>query len=205
MNITVLCICLAVLIPAADQLTKYLVRTFMALGDTVPVIKDFFHITYILNDGMAFGSMGGSFRWVFMVITPLALAAVAVYLFKNIRKISRWSAVALTMVFAGGLSNMIDRIFFIHLDPSSSGLFDGRVIDFIDFRGIWPYVFNVADAFVVVGIFLFMAVTVIEMVKESREKKQNEAALAETAAGEQPGSEDPSSETAAESDSGDKT
>ena len=170
MSTIVLCACIAVLVPALDQLTKYLVRTFMEVGDSIPVIKDFFHISYILNDGMAFGQMDGKWRWVFMIGTPILLIGVAAYLIVNIKKIDKLSAAALSMVFAGGLSNMIDRIFFIHLDPESTGLFDGRVIDFLDFRGIWQYIFNVADACVVVGIFLFLILNIIEAVKEHRAK-----------------------------------
>ena len=170
MSTVVLCACLVALIPALDQLSKYLVRTFMEVGDTVPVIKDFFHITYILNDGMAFGQMDGKWRWVFMIGTPILLVGVAAYLIVNIKKIDKWSAAALSMVFAGGLSNMIDRIFFYRLDPESTGLFDGRVIDFLDFRGVWQYIFNVADACVVVGIFLFLILNIIEIVKEHRAK-----------------------------------
>lgn len=171
MSTYILCVCVAVLVPALDHLTKYLVRTFMDVGDSIPIIKNFFHITYILNDGMAFGSMGGKWRWVFMTVTPLALTAVAVYLLKNIRKLDKLSAVSLSMIFAGGLSNMVDRIFFIHLDPASTGLFDGRVIDFLDFNGIWDAVFNVADSAVVVGVFLFMGRYAYDTFREYRNRK----------------------------------
>lgn len=177
MNPIVLCSCLAVLIPVVDQLSKYLVNTFMTVDQSIPVLGEFFRLTYILNDGMAFGSMGGSLRWVFMVITPLALIAVAVYVVLNIKKLHILESAALTMIFAGGFSNMIDRIFFTHLDPTSTGLFDGRVIDFLDFNvtvfgvRIWKWIFNVADAFVVVGVFLFAIVYIVLDVKKEKKKK----------------------------------
>ena len=66
---------------------------------------------------------------------------------------------------------MVDRIFFIHLDPESSGYFDGRVVDMLDFRGIWNAVFNVADSFVVVGVFLFLFAFLFNDIKETRAKK----------------------------------
>ena len=69
----------------------------------------------------------------------------------------------------------MDRIFFIHLDPTSSGLFDGRVVDMLDFCGIWNAVFNVADSFVVVGVFLFLFAFIMNDIKEAKAKK---AALA---------------------------
>ncbi len=176
MSSAVLCICIVVLVPTLDHLSKYLVRTFMDVGDSIPIIKDFFHLTYILNDGMAFGSMGGKWRWVFMTVTPIALIAVAAYLIIHFKKLDKLTAASLSMIFAGGLSNMVDRIFFIHLDESSSGLFDGRVIDFFDFRGIWNAVFNVADSFVTIGVFLFMGAYIYGAVKEYRQAKKSTSA-----------------------------
>ena len=69
----------AALVPVLDQLTKYFVRTFLQVGESVSVWGNFFRIHYILNDGMAFGSFGGA-RWVFMIFTPIALAAIVYYL-----------------------------------------------------------------------------------------------------------------------------
>lgn len=169
--------CIAVLVPCLDQLTKYLVRTFMEVGDTLPVIRNFFHITYSLNDGMAFGSMGGEARWVFMIFTPVALGAVLFYLYHYRKTIDKLSVLSLSMIFAGGASNMIDRIFFIHLDPTSTGYFDGRVVDFLDFRGIWNAIFNVADAFVVVGVFLFLFAFIRDELKRKKQPAKEETVL----------------------------
>ena len=178
-NKLVSCICLGVLIPLLDHLTKYLVRTFMEVGDSIPVIEDFFHLTYILNDGMAFGMAGGNMRWLFMLMTPVALIAVTVYLVLYFKKLDIFSCLSLVMILMGGASNMVDRIFFIHLDPASTGLFDGRVVDMLDFRGIWNAVFNVADSFVVVGVFLFLISFILNDIKEAKIKKK-EALLANT-------------------------
>ena len=63
-----------------DQLTKYLTARFMTVGQSIPLIKGFLHLTYTTNDGMAFGTMDGEDqRWVFMVVS-------------------------------GGIGNMIDRL-----------------------------------------------------------------------------------------------
>ena len=171
-NKAVLCGCLAVLIPLLDHLTKFLVRTFMEVGDSIPVIENFFHLTYVLNDGMAFGMAGGAWRWLFMLTTPAALVAVAAYLFLYFKKLDLFSCLALVMIFMGGASNMVDRVFFIHLDPESTGLFDGRVVDMLDFCGIWNAVFNVADSFVCVGVFLFLVAFVVNDLKEAAAKKK---------------------------------
>lgn len=174
-NKAVLCGCIGVLIPLLDHLIKFLVRTFMEVGDSIPVIKGFFHLTYVLNDGMAFGMAGEDKRWIFMLMTPVALIGVIVYLVLFFKKLDTLSCVSLVMILMGGASNMVDRIFFIHLDPTSSGLFDGRVVDMLDFCGIWNAVFNVADSFVVVGVFLFLFAFIMNDIKAAKAKK---AALA---------------------------
>ena len=184
-NKAVLCGCIGVLIPILDHLTKYIVRTFMEVGDSIPVIDKFFHITYVLNDGMAFGMAGEDKRWIFMLMTPIALVGVIVYLALFFKKLDTLSCVSLVMILMGGASNMVDRIFFIHLDPTSTGLFDGRVVDMIDFCGIWNAVFNVADSFVVVGVFAFLFAFIYNDIKEAKKKK---AALASANAAE-PGAE----------------
>ena len=184
-NKAVLCGCIGVLIPILDHLTKYIVRTFMEVGDSIPVIDKFFHITYVLNDGMAFGMAGEDKRWIFMLMTPIALVGVIVYLALFFKKLDTLSCVSLVMILMGGASNMVDRIFFIHLDPASTGLFDGRVVDMIDFCGIWNAVFNVADSFVVVGVFAFLFAFIYNDIKEAKKKK---AVLASANAAE-PGAE----------------
>ncbi|MBQ8400146.1 MAG: signal peptidase II [Clostridia bacterium] len=171
-NKVVLCCCLGVLIPLLDHLTKFLVRTFMDVGDSIPVIKNFFHLTYVLNDGMAFGMAGDNMRWVFMLLTPVSLIAITAYLVYYFKKLDTLSCASLTMILMGGASNMVDRIFFINLDPASSGLFDGRVVDMLDFCGIWNAVFNVADSFVVVGVFLFLFAFIRNDLKEAKAKKR---------------------------------
>ena len=171
-NKVVLCCCLGVLIPLLDHLTKFLVRTFMDVGDSIPVIKNFFHLTYVLNDGMAFGMAGDNMRWVFMLLTPVSLIAITAYLVYYFKKLDTLSCASLVMILMGGASNMVDRIFFINLDPASSGLFDGRVVDMLDFCGIWNAVFNVADSFVVVGVFLFLFAFIRNDLKEAKAKKR---------------------------------
>ena len=101
MKYWLLCAGVAALVPVLDQLTKYFVRTFLQVGESVSVWGDFFRIHYILNDGMAFGSFGGA-RWVFMIFTPIALAAIVYYLVRYRKNLSALSAVSLSMVFGGG-------------------------------------------------------------------------------------------------------
>lgn len=136
---------------AIDQVSKVLiVQNFHFEGQTLPVIQDFFHLTYVRNSGAVFG-IGGDHGWLlyFFILAAFAASVFFVVMFvKSDRKDKRlfWFRLALTLLVAGTLGNLIDRLF----QP------DHQVVDFLDFRGIWPYVFNFADMCLCVGIGLFL-------------------------------------------------
>jgi len=136
---------------AIDQLTKaWVVSAFEHVGDTFPVIQDFFHFTYVRNSGAVFG-LGGDITdimWVFIIIAILAAGVLGYFFFTNDFKDKRRViyTLAISLLIAGTFGNFIDRLF----QP------DHMVVDFIDFRGIWNYVFNVADMCLNVGIALFV-------------------------------------------------
>lgn len=119
-----------------DQLVKYLVSSSMELHQSIPVIRDIFHITYIHNDGAAFRLLQGQ-QGFLILVTSITLAAVLVYLYQ-IRRSGHWSLLlSLALLAGGGIGNLIDRVRFRY------------VVDYLDLR-IWP-VFNIADICVVVG------------------------------------------------------
>ncbi len=164
-----------------DQLTKYLTILYLKPLDTVPLIKDVLHLTYVENPGAAFGMMKDS-RWVFMVISTVAIVGVLVYLFVK-KPADKLECVSLCFIVGGGIGNMIDRTLL------------GYVVDMIDFRLINFAVFNVADSFVCVGAGMMILCLILAMVRESKADKARmlaasiEAADAET-------TEDPSEEMA---------
>lgn len=126
---------IAFAVTVADQLTKEFIRSVMMLHESIPVIDGYFHITYILNRGAAFGLLEDQ-RWFFLVV---ALALYVVYFFIRHRLPAHWLVTTGTGLLLGGaLGNAIDRAF------------RGAVVDFFDFR-IWP-VFNVADIAICVGV-----------------------------------------------------
>lgn len=126
----------------ADQLTKWaIVAAYPTPGDGTDLIPGVLRFTYVENTGAAFGMLKNS-RWVFLVISTVAIAAMIFYLLKFPPK-SRLTGLSFALVIGGGIGNMIDRIA------------RGYVIDFIDFCAfpkVWKYVFNVADACVCVGV-----------------------------------------------------
>ena len=135
----VLVVLVAVLLLAADQLTKWLVVTHLSRGAFIR-LAPFLKIKHTYNTGIAFGlwATGGK------VLPALAAACIIALLIWGSRY-ARHSALvgwALALVVGGALGNMLDRIRL------------GHVIDFIDLS-FWP-VFNVADACVVVGALLLL-------------------------------------------------
>ena len=145
-----------------DQLTKFLVSEFMHIGQSIPIIKNFLHLTYTTNDGAAFGMMDGA-RWLFIVVSVIAIIAFAAYLYLGHAE-STLYAVAIAMVISGGIGNMIDRVGLgFYVNPQGGG----EVIDFIDFCGIWNAIFNGADSFVCVGAGLLILALVLDIKKEA--------------------------------------
>jgi signal peptidase II len=123
-----------------DQVIKDLVlRHYLhEVGDYGPV-----SINVVFNRGTAFGIGQGLLPFL-LAIGALAVVAAAFYL--NPAR-TRMRSLALGLVLGGALSNLADRLFRSH---------HGGVVDFIDFHW-WP-TFNVADAAIVVGVFLFFVV-----------------------------------------------
>ncbi len=158
---------LAIMILAVffDQLTKYLTILFLKPLDTLPIIKDVIHLTYVENTGAAFGMMKNQ-RWLFMIVSTVAIVALLVYLFKK-KTQPKLENLAIAFIVGGGIGNMIDRIFL------------GYVVDMIDFRLINFAVFNVADSFVCVGAGLLMLHILLSTIREYKEEKAKAAALAE--------------------------
>lgn len=152
-----------------DVITKFLVYKFMSIGESIPLIKGFLHITYQTNDGAAFGMMDSpSLRWIFISLSLVAIVLFSFYLYLGHAE-SMLSAISLCMIISGGIGNMIERLGFgFYVNPQTG---TGEVIDFIDFCGIWNAIFNGADSFVCVGAGLLILALILEMVKENREEK----------------------------------
>jgi signal peptidase II len=134
---------------AVDQLVKLTVVKTVALYESVPVIPGFFNLTRVHNKGAIFGafSKSGS-SLVFVALTAasiLALVFVVYFFFKTPPK-ERLMKLSLSLILAGALGNLLDRIL------------RGHVIDFLDFyvgKWHWPF-FNVADSCITIGAFLML-------------------------------------------------
>ncbi len=140
-----------------DQLTKWLAVKFLMPIDTVPIIKDALHLTYAENRGAAFGMLANN-RWVFLIISSIAIVAMIFYLFSGLSE-GILAGISLAMLISGGIGNMIDRIAL------------GYVVDFIDFRLINFAIFNGADSFVCVGAGMLILALVLDIIREGKEKR----------------------------------
>lgn len=126
-----------------DQASKYLIMANMTLGQSIPVITDIFHITYIRNPGAAFGLMAHRTSF-FIAVSILVVLGIIFFYKKYGGKVKGTLPVTLGLIAGGAMGNLADRVRF------------GEVIDFLDFR-IWP-VFNLADSAIVIGAGLLMIV-----------------------------------------------
>lgn len=133
---------------AADQIVKYCIRTGLMPGESLPIIPGFFKLTFVRNEGAAF-SMFENNHWVTIGLALLMIAACIVLIWRECQKgDNRRLAICVTMVLAGGLSNLYDRIFM------------GYVTDMFSFGSF--AVFNIADIFVVIGCVLAAIVVITD-------------------------------------------
>jgi len=149
----------------ADQFTKIWIDRSMRLYDSIQVIENFFHITYLRNRGAAFSFLSdASWRLPFFITISIIAAVVILVAFSKLRDDQKLGQTALAMIFSGAIGNLIDRIRL------------GEVIDFLDahwYRHHWP-TFNVADSLIFVGVFLLALDMILE---EKREKKAQKKEL----------------------------
>ena len=130
---------------ALDQITKSYIVSKMYLHQSIPIIPDYFSLTYIRNPGAAFGILASSssgFRMVFFLITSIFALGLLITIFVRLEPSDWWGQLTIASIFGGAIGNLIDRLQF------------GEVIDFLDFyiSGYhWP-AFNVADMAISIGV-----------------------------------------------------
>ena len=152
-------IVLILILVGADQLSKYLIDSYMLEGETILLISNFFHITYVKNRGIAFGMFQGKLD-IISIATIIAIVAIAYYLYRERNKLSVVEKMGFIYILAGAIGNMIDRAF------------RGYVVDMVDFRGIWGYVFNLADVWINMGVvFVLLDQLILRKKRENEEDK----------------------------------
>ena len=123
-----------------DQLSKCLVHLKLVPGESIPIIKNVFHISLIHNTGCAFGLFRHQ-ATILMALSILTIVMILVF-YRQLVGSGRILRVAVSLLIGGASGNLIDRLRF------------GYVVDFLDFQ-IWP-VFNLADSAVTIGVALIL-------------------------------------------------
>jgi len=191
---------LSLAIVVADQISKFYIKGIsipflnikfegMYFGESIPVIGDFFKITFTENPGIAFGfDPGSDFKLFISVFSLVASIGLLIYLF-TVRNKSLSLKLAIALILGGAVGNVIDRMFY-GLIYDYAPLFYGKVVDFFDFDFFnfsifgrsydrWP-IFNIADAAVSIGVLILLF---FYKHHEAEDKKSNEL-LAESNDGE---------------------
>jgi len=141
----------AVVVFLLDRWTKTIVLHSFLPGESRVVIPHLLWWTYVQNTHGAFGMFGNS--PVLLIVLALLVLAIFTYAFRDAVRRSQLVRIAFGMIVGGAIGNIVDR-------------FQHRwVVDFIDFRTIWPNVFNVADACITVGVGLLV---LSQLVRERR-------------------------------------
>jgi signal peptidase II len=124
-----------------DIVSKQAISRNLQVMQTIPLIPNVFHLTYLRNSGAAFSLFQGyeGLRWLSLVVTLVLVAYGLVRSFTNI-----WEQLGFGLILAGAAGNGIDRLFY------------GSVIDFIDLRLINFAVFNWADISINLGIICLL-------------------------------------------------
>lgn len=128
----------ALLVFSVDCLIKFMVSSRLAPAGSLPVIKGVFNLTYIQNNGVAFGLFPD--QRLLLVLIGIAVCAVVVYFYSKAKREEVLFKIYLALILGGSLGNLYDRIVF------------GYVVDYLDFR-VFP-VFNFADIAINAGVFL---------------------------------------------------
>lgn len=137
-------IIISIILLCIDQISKLLVVNLLTKTDSITIIKNFFYLTYINNDGAAFSILVGK-RIFLILIAVLVIVMLIRYIKKNNIQ-NKLELVSLALIIGGSLGNLMDRVI------------RGYVIDFLDFK-IFNYnfpIFNLADTFIVIGVFLLL-------------------------------------------------
>ena len=143
---------LTTLIIFSDQLSKFLIKSYLLKYQSIEIIGNFLKFTYIENKGIAFGIDTSNYHVYITILTIISILIIIYYYF-YLSSQNKFEWLPLIFIISGAIGNAIDRVFV--LIPGSG--YEG-VIDFIDI-GFWNfrwYIFNIADTSVTIGIILYL-------------------------------------------------
>lgn len=127
-----------------DQVIKIIIDTKLEITESIPVINNFFNITYVKNNGAAFSILSGKINFL-IILSIIALIILLYYLLKKIN-FNKFEILSYSLLLSGIMGNLIDRIF------------RNSVVDYLDFNIFgYPFpIFNFADICIVVGCLILI-------------------------------------------------
>lgn len=143
-----------VLLVVLDQLAKYFAVQYKP---SFSILGDFLGIHYLENTGTIFGLLENS-NFVFMILSIILCFIIAIYMKKKVPKKS-FQEKCFLLILAGGIGNLIDRIF------------RGFVVDFISLKYVG--VFNFADSYIVISVILLVILELREIFKNGEASKKS--------------------------------
>lgn len=143
-----------IILVLTDQLTKFFIVNKLKLDESIPVIDGVFEIRYIRNAGAAWGVFQNK-QIIFYLITVVALF-ICIYSFIKCAKTGKYLdiKVLIIMIMSGAIGNFIDRLRFKY------------VIDFLYFKLINFPIFNVADCYITIGVFVLLFLMIFKYKEE---------------------------------------
>ena len=129
----------AALVFFVDLAIKTYLRTYFAY-QSIPILKQIFHITVIFNTGAAFGLLKGNTS--LLIAFSFIFIGLFIFLLKSEEKKNFLFLFSCGMILGGAISNLTDRIFL------------GYIVDYLDLR-VWP-VFNLSDACISAGVGIIL-------------------------------------------------
>lgn len=149
-----------ILLVIIEQLTKVIVINNIK-DKPITIIKGILKFTYCENKGAAF-SLGNGHVPLVIALNIVLLALFVLFYKKNADKSNKLNKMFFTMIMAGGVSNLLDR------------LIRGYVVDFININDLFQFaIFNIADIFIILGLFGYVVTFIINDKKESFSNKNN--------------------------------
>lgn len=146
----------SLLVITLDQASKLMIKNRFNLHETYDALGSILRFVYVQNPGIAFG-FHFSHAWFYAAFAAIASLALLIYLYR-MRQARFVFRLALALILGGAIGNLIDRLAY------------GKVIDFIEIgfaEWRWPYIFNIADIGVTMGMVILIVLTLFE--KEDQE------------------------------------
>ncbi|RYF88181.1 MAG: signal peptidase II [Caulobacteraceae bacterium] len=156
---------LAALVVVLDQISKFWILGRLTPGESLAVLP-FMNFTLTHNTGVSYGlfnNFGQAGRWLLSLFSLIVAVTLAVWVRKADKRLS---ALGVGLIIGGALGNLVDRVRL------------GWVVDFVDCSALhFPWIFNIADSAISIGVVLFLVELVVTPDKKPEAKGSGEATL----------------------------